>query len=96
MEVVEEPLAVKRDGRHRRGERNRKAVVVAALDLIAEGCLVPTAQLISARAGVTIRTLFRHFPDMETLFAAANREARNRAVGTFTGGSREGTLGEVR
>lgn len=94
MDTTDESPVVKLDGRRQRGERNRQAILDAALDLIAEGCLAPTAQLISERAGITIRSLFRHFPDMETLFAAANIEVRRRADGTFSGGDHKGSLEE--
>lgn len=94
MDVTNESSEVKLDGRRQRGEQNRQAIIDAALALIAEGCLAPTAQLISERAGITIRSLFRHFPDMESLFAAANTEVRSRAVGTFTGGDHQGSLEE--
>ena len=85
---------VKKDGRHARGERNRLAILEACLALIDEGWLAPTAQLISERAGITIRSLFRHFPDMESLFAAANNEVRSRAAGAFATKARGGSLEE--
>ena len=52
------------DGRRQRGERTRQAIIEAALSLQEEGVLVPTAQQISDRAGVLIRSFFRHFEDM--------------------------------
>jgi TetR/AcrR family transcriptional regulator of autoinduction and epiphytic fitness len=66
------------DGRVRRGELNRQAIVDAAVALAAElGCM-PTAQAIANRAGVAKRSLFHHFPDMEALFAhAAESQAVN-------------------
>ena len=36
------------------------------------GALVPTAQQIADRAGVGIRSFFRHFADMDSLFLAAD------------------------
>ena len=55
------------DGRRLRSERSVRAIIEAALALQAEGMLVPTAQQISDRAGVGIRSFFRHFEDMESL-----------------------------
>ena len=43
----------------------------ALLDLLQEGELRPTAAQIANRAGVSPRSLFQHFPDLEALFAAA-------------------------
>lgn len=57
------------DGRVRRGEINRQAIVDAALTLVAEEGAFPTAQSIAGRAGVAKRSLFHHFPDMDSLLA---------------------------
>jgi AcrR family transcriptional regulator len=59
------------DGRTARAERTRRAVVDALLDITAEGVLKPTADRIAERAGVSLRTLWTNFKDMETLYAAA-------------------------
>ena len=60
------------DGRVRRSERSRTAIVLALLELIGEGSLSPTAQQVAERADVGVRTVFRHFSDMETLFSTMN------------------------
>jgi TetR/AcrR family transcriptional regulator of autoinduction and epiphytic fitness len=67
------------DGRVRRGETNRQAIVDAALALVAEEGAFPTAQSIAGRAGVAKRSLFHHFPDMDSLlaFAAEAQAARH-------------------
>jgi AcrR family transcriptional regulator len=57
------------DGRVRRGERSRGAIVKALHALIGAGDLAPTAQQVAERAGVGLRSVFRHFRDMESLFA---------------------------
>ena len=59
------------DGRVARSQRTRLAVVDALLDLIEDGDLRPTGPRIAARAGVSLRSIFQHFPDLEALFAAA-------------------------
>lgn len=68
------------DGRMQRSERSREAIVQAMLDLIGEGTLVPTAQQVAERADVGVRTVFRHFSDMETLFSAINERMRAKAA----------------
>ena len=80
------------DGRRLRSERSRLAIVEAALALQNEGTLVPTAQQIADRAGVGIRSFFRHFEDMETLFEAADSHIRGSYEALFLGGDRSGTL----
>jgi AcrR family transcriptional regulator len=62
---------VRTDGRAARSQRTRLAMANAMLDLMNAGELRPTAQQISEAAGVALRTVFHHFEDMETLFAAA-------------------------
>ena len=57
------------DGRVRRGERSRDAIVQALFELVGAGALAPTAQQVAERAGVGLRSVFRHFRDMESLFA---------------------------
>ena len=56
------------DGRRTRGETNRRRIVAALSDLIREGLVAPSADLVAARAGVGLRSVFRHFADMETLY----------------------------
>ncbi|MCD9199357.1 TetR/AcrR family transcriptional regulator [Aeromicrobium wangtongii] len=57
------------DGRIARGERTREAIVAAHTALLREGVLKPTAKTIAERAGVSLRTVWLNFKDMEALFA---------------------------
>jgi len=82
------------DGRRLRSERSRLAIIEAALALQEEGILVPTAQHISERAGVGIRSFFRHFEDMESLFQAADDHVRGSYEALFLGGDRDGTVAQ--
>ncbi|MCR2747630.1 TetR/AcrR family transcriptional regulator [Limnobacter parvus] len=65
---------VKIDGRTTRGQENKKQIVQALIELIREGHVAPTAEMVSARAGVGLRTVFRHFKDMETLYREMTTE----------------------
>jgi AcrR family transcriptional regulator len=58
------------DGRRRRSKNSRNAIVAAMLELVAEGRITPSAEEVASRAGVGLRTVFRHFTDMESLYAA--------------------------
>ena len=58
------------DGRIARGERTRDAIVEAHAGLLREGVLKPTAKVIAERAGVSLRTLWLNFKDLETLLEA--------------------------
>jgi TetR/AcrR family transcriptional regulator of autoinduction and epiphytic fitness len=59
------------DGRNQRRDRNRDAVVTALLELYREGRLRPSAEEIAARAGISVRSLFRYFDDVDALVRAA-------------------------
>ncbi len=58
------------DGRRKRAQTSRDRIVAAMLALVEEGHITPSADLVAARAAVGLRTVFRHFADMETLYAA--------------------------
>jgi AcrR family transcriptional regulator len=58
------------DGRRLRSERSRAAVVDALLGLYQDGVLRPGAAEIAARAGVSERSAFRHFEDLDALVEA--------------------------
>ncbi len=55
------------DGRRERTVSTRRSILDATRGLILSGNLDPTASAIADHAGITRRTLFRHFSDMETL-----------------------------
>lgn len=55
------------DGRRAWRDRNLNAVVDALLDLFAEGNLRPGADEIAARSGVSRRSVFRYFDDLDNL-----------------------------
>jgi AcrR family transcriptional regulator len=59
------------DGRNLRRDRNRDAVVTALLGMYREGNLGPSADQVAERAGISVRSLFRYFDDIDTLVQAA-------------------------
>jgi len=59
-----------KDGRRQRSRISRDRIVAAMLELVAEGRISPSAEEVAARAKVGLRTVFRHFADMESLYAA--------------------------
>jgi AcrR family transcriptional regulator len=68
------------DGRAARSARTRDAVVRALLGLISEGDLRPTAGRIAERAGISLRSVYVHFDDLDDLFQAAASEQRGRVA----------------
>lgn len=75
---MEPGASITRDGRKLRAERSRTAVVTAALSLIREGNLLPTAADVALRAQVSLRSLYHHFDDMAALYRAAFRMQNDR------------------
>jgi AcrR family transcriptional regulator len=56
------------DGRRRRSQDSRARIVEALIQLTRAGELSPSAEMVAAQAGVGLRTVFRHFSDMESLY----------------------------
>jgi TetR/AcrR family transcriptional regulator of autoinduction and epiphytic fitness len=66
LDDLEAPL----DGRTRRALRTRAAIVDATIALVEQGDLRPTAPRVAEAAKVSVRSIFQHFDDLETLHAA--------------------------
>ena len=56
------------DGRVARGQRTRRNVAEALIELLREGELEPTARTVAERAGVSLRLVFHHFTEMDDLY----------------------------
>jgi AcrR family transcriptional regulator len=82
------------DGRKQRSEKSRSAILAALIELVDDGNLMPTAQEASERAGVGIRSVFRHFADMDALYAEMNGYAVKRFTIMFEAPVRKGSLEE--
>jgi TetR/AcrR family transcriptional regulator, regulator of autoinduction and epiphytic fitness len=60
--------------------RNREAVVDALLDFYREGNLRPSTDEIAERVGLSPRSLFRYFDDVDDLAGAAVARAQSRVL----------------
>lgn len=56
------------DGRRARSRSSRAKIVAAMLDLVAGGEVAPNAAQVAEVAGVGLRSVFRHFRDMDALY----------------------------
>ncbi len=56
------------DGRRRRGLDNRARIVAAMIDMVRADEIAPSAERVAAKADVGLRTVFRHFQDMDSLY----------------------------
>jgi TetR/AcrR family transcriptional regulator of autoinduction and epiphytic fitness len=75
--------AVRPDGRTARAERTRAAIVDALFALLEDGVLQPRTDAIAARAGVSERTIFQHFPDREALLVAVAERQGQRVMAMY-------------
>jgi AcrR family transcriptional regulator len=58
----------KSDGRRRRSQKSREKIVAAMLTLVRSGNVHLSAAPVAEEAGVSLRTVFRHFEDMDSLY----------------------------
>ncbi len=80
------------DRRRQRTARGRNGVVEALLELYNEGNSQPGAAKIAARAGVSERSIFRYFDDLESLAAAAIELQSTRVGAAFAPPEAAGSL----
>lgn len=71
------------DGRRARRDRNSDNVIESLLDLINEGNVWPSAQEVADRAGVSLRSVFRYFDDLDALLEAAMDRQFDRSAHLF-------------
>ncbi|MEU8895597.1 helix-turn-helix domain-containing protein [Nocardia sp. NPDC048505] len=65
--------------RRRNPEQTRAVIIQALLESLKEGDFQPTTKAIAARAGVSERSIFVHFPDRDELLVAAT-DAQSQQV----------------
>lgn len=85
-------VGVEGDGRWLRAVRTRQLVVETFLDLLGEGEPQPTAQQVSDRAGVSMRSIFRLFDDVEALHSAAIATQIERVADLIVATDHDGPL----
>ena len=61
-------MVVRTDGRNRRAAETRRKIIEAAKIMIAETSVAPTVVGVARRADVSVRSVFQHFHDVESLF----------------------------
>jgi AcrR family transcriptional regulator len=86
------------DGRRRRSQQSRDRIIAAMMALVEEGQISPIAEQVAERAQVGLRSVFRHFNDMDSLFAEmAMRLSRHYqpALAPFVSPDWRGRLGEA-
>lgn len=72
------------DGRRERSRSSHRRIVTAMMDLVADGELMPSAARVAQQAGIGLRTVFRHFDDMDALYAEIAATIFNRVMPMVT------------
>lgn len=67
LTVVDSKEKPQADGRRQRSQRSREKILRAMWELMLEGDMDPSAADIAERAEVGLRSVFRHFEDLDTL-----------------------------
>jgi AcrR family transcriptional regulator len=67
---------VRTDGRNRRAAETRRKIIEAAKLMIAETSVAPTVVGVARRADVSVRSVFQHFHDVESLFVTVTDSIR--------------------
>jgi AcrR family transcriptional regulator len=68
------------DGRNRRAAETRRKIIAAATAMIAETSTAPTVVAVAKRADVSVRSVFQHFGDVESLFVTVVDSIRQDVV----------------
>ncbi len=68
------------DGRVQRSQRSRERIMDALIELVREGHAQPTGQEVADRAGMNLRSVFRHFDDIESLYRAIHEKLQQTLV----------------
>ena len=71
------PLA---DGRRERSRSSRSKIVAALLELVGKGDVSPSAARVAEVAGVGLRSVFRHFEDMDALYREMGEVIETRVL----------------
>lgn len=65
------------DGRNRRSAETRRKIIEAAKAMISETSTAPTVVGVAKRADVSVRSVFQHFGDVESLFVTVADDIRD-------------------
>ncbi len=82
------------DGRQQRSERSRQQIIDAMIQLIHEGVYIPTAQQVADVAEISIRTVFRHFSELDLLYQEIDQAQRPSYQRYFASQDFSGSLAE--
>lgn len=71
------------DGRRARSERSRQQIIDALFELVQSGEMKPSAARVAESADVSLRTVFRHFEEIDDLYREMAHQCRERLLPAF-------------
>lgn len=71
------------DGRRARSERSRQKIIDALFTLVQSGEMKPSAARVAETADVSLRTVFRHFEEIDDLYREMAVQCRERLLPAF-------------
>ena len=71
------------DGRRARSERSRQKIIDALFTLVQSGEMKPSAARVAETANVSLRTVFRHFEEIDDLYREMAHQCRARILPAF-------------
>lgn len=80
MKPKQDDEDLKQDGRRKRSHSSRQRIVEAMMNLIGAGDLSPSAARVAEEANIGLRTVFRHFDDMDALYAEISQIIASRVM----------------
>lgn len=75
-EAALSPDLIRHDGRNRRSADTRRRIIEAARTMISESGTAPTVVGVARRSAVSVRSVFQHFGDVESLFVTVFDDVR--------------------
>lgn len=89
------PARLWEDGRHRRSKRNKAKILQACREIMQDGWFRPTTAAVASRAGVSLRTVFVHYKDVETMYleAASDQLTKELMFSKIIGATTAGLVG---
>ncbi|MEL6663278.1 MAG: TetR/AcrR family transcriptional regulator [Pseudomonadota bacterium] len=80
---MSDPQANEVDGRKARSERSRQQIIDALFRLVRSGEVNPSAARVAEQANVSLRTVFRHFEEIDSLYREMVNQCEAHFLPTF-------------
>lgn len=82
-QLTPDEIVAPADGRRARSERSRQQIIDALFTLVQSGEMKPSAARVAETANVSLRTVFRHFEEIDDLYREMAKQCRDRISPEF-------------